>query len=147
MRKFPTAVVVCIAALSFTTVRAQTGSNVEAEIQKVEDAWAKAATSNDQAALNNILAPRLVYTHSTGLIESKQEYMKAVDSFQKYKSITFENTRVNVYGNAAIVNTKVRMVGTTRGKPFNDQLLLIHVWVKEGGKWQLAAHQTTKLNP
>jgi ketosteroid isomerase-like protein len=140
-------VAVCVLALAATSMQAQTGGNAEAEVKQAEQAWAKAASANDQAALNNLLAPRLVYTHSSGLVEGKQEYMKAVATFQKYTSITFENMRINVYDDAAIVNTKTRMVGSTRGTPFDNQLLLIHVWVKQGGKWQLAAHQTTRLNP
>jgi ketosteroid isomerase-like protein len=134
-------------ALFCASTTAQTGGNPEAQVKQAEQAWVKAATTNDQAALEKLLSPRLVYTHSTGIIENKQEYMKAVGSFQKYTAITFENMRINVHGNAAIVNTKARMVGSTRGVPFDNQLLLIHVWVKEGGNWQLAAHQTTRLNP
>jgi ketosteroid isomerase-like protein len=145
MKRYVISICVLTAALTFTALRAQTGGSVEAEVKQAEDAWVKAAVGNDQAALGTLLAPKLVYTHSTGLIESKQEYMKAVDSFQKYKAITFQNMRINVYGNAAIVNTKARMVGTTRGTPFDNELLLIHVWIKQGGKWQLAAHQTTRL--
>jgi len=136
-----------VLVLTNTGVRAQSSGQAEADVKAAEHAWAKAATENDQAALEKILAPKLVYTHSTGLVEGKPEYMKAVDSFQKYKAIEFETMKINVYGNAAIVNSKARMVGTTRGTPFDNQLLIIHVWIKQGGKWQLAAHQTTRLNP
>jgi ketosteroid isomerase-like protein len=128
-------------------LRAQDAGKAEAEVKDAENAWIKAVTSNNQAALGNLLAPRLVYTHSTGIVEGKPEYMKAVDTFQKYTTIDHQNMRINVYGNTAIVNAKTRMVGSTRGTPFDNQLLVIHVWVKQGGKWQLAAHQTTRLNP
>jgi ketosteroid isomerase-like protein len=131
------------ALLLVCAAAAQTG--VEAEVKQAEDAWVKAVTANDQGALERLLAPKLVYTHSTGLIESKPEYMKAVASFQKYTSVEFQNPRINVYGNAAIVNSRVRMVGSTKGVPFDNELLLIHVWIKQNGRWQLAAHQTTRL--
>jgi len=29
--------------------------------------------------------------------------------------------------------------------PFNDHVMMMHVWVKQGGSWHLAAHQTTKV--
>jgi ketosteroid isomerase-like protein len=117
----------------------------DTEVKEAENAWVRAATANDQKALNILLADDLVYTHATGIVETKQEYMKAVDSFQKYKSIDLKNMRVKVYGNTAIVNARARMVGTTKGTPFDNEVLVIHVWVKQGGKWQLAAHQTTRL--
>ena len=132
-----------IVALAAVPLLAQSG---EAEVKAAENAWVKAATTNDQAAFERLLAPKLVYTHATGIIESKQEYMKAVDTFQKYKAIELSKMRVNVYGDdTAIVNSRARMVGTTRNVPFDNQVLVIHVWVKQGGKWQLAAHQTTRL--
>lgn len=140
-------ITICVSILALAQADAQNGGKAEAEVKDAENAWVKAATANDQAALGNLLAPKLVYTHATGLVESKPEYMKAVDSFQKYKSIDLENMRINVYGNTAIVNEKARMVGTTKGVPFDNQVLVIHVWVKQGGKWQLAAHQTTRLTP
>ena len=138
---------ICVFILALAQAHAQNGGKAEAEVKEAENAWVKAATANDQAAFTNLLAPKLVYTHSTGLVEGKSEYMKAVDTFQKYKTIELENMRINVYGNTAIVNTKARMVGTTKGVPFDNQVLVIHVWVKQGGKWQLAAHQTTRLTP
>jgi hypothetical protein len=39
------------------------------------------------------------------------------------------------------------MRGMSNGAPFNDRLMMMHVWVKAGGHWQLTAHQTTKLVP
>jgi ketosteroid isomerase-like protein len=132
-----------IALLLACAAVAQTGG--EAEVKQAEDAWIKAVTSNDQATLERLLAPRLVYTHSTGLIETKAEYMKAVATFQKYTDVQYQNPRINVYGNAAIVNARARMIGSTRGVPFDNQLLIIHVWIKQDGRWQLAAHQTTRL--
>jgi hypothetical protein len=39
----------------------------------------------------------------------------------------------------------VRMTGKNDSGPFNDHLMMIHFWVKQGGAWKLAAHQTTKI--
>jgi hypothetical protein len=37
------------------------------------------------------------------------------------------------------------MVGKTKGVPFDNQLMMMHVWVKQGKDWKLVAHQTTRL--
>jgi len=37
------------------------------------------------------------------------------------------------------------MKGTNATGPFDSKLMLIHVWVKQRGKWRMVAHQTTKL--
>jgi hypothetical protein len=31
-----------------------------------------------------------------------------------------------------------------RGR-FDEHVMMMHVWVKQGGNWRLAAHQTTKI--
>jgi hypothetical protein len=54
--------------------------------------------------------------------------------------------RVKVYcGDTAVLTARMRMHGTNPSGPFDDQILMIHVWVKSNGAWQLAVHQTTKL--
>lgn len=116
------------------------------EITQAETAWARAIEKTDAAALERILADDLVYSHSTGLVETKQEYVKSMQSGnQKYASVQAMNPKVRVYGDTAVVNTRVRMTGSTKGQPFDNQLMMIHVWVKKQGRWQLVAHQTTRL--
>jgi ketosteroid isomerase-like protein len=133
------AVLVCLG-----TAAAQ--SPAHNEVAQAEAAWARAVEKVDAAALRRILADDLVYSHSTGLVETKQDYLKSVQSGnQKYASIEAMNPKVRVYGDTAVVNTKVRMTGSTKGQPFDNQLMMIHVWVKKQGQWQLVAHQTTRL--
>jgi hypothetical protein len=63
----------------------------------------------------------------------------------KYESIEHEGITVKPYGDAAILHCKVRMKGMADGQPFSTSAVMIHVWVKQGGVWKLAAHQTTRL--
>jgi hypothetical protein len=37
------------------------------------------------------------------------------------------------------------MTGTNDAGPFNDHVMMMHIWVKQGAAWRLAAHQTTKI--
>ena len=52
---------------------------------------------------------------------------------------------IKTFADSAIAHAIVRMKGTTKGEPFDSKLMMMHLWVKQGGKWRLAAHQTTKL--
>lgn len=119
----------------------------EDEIRQAEMAWVAAVTANDFAKVESYLAPDLIYTHSTGVIEDKAAYLKALKSGnQKYDKIAHSDLRIKSYGgDTGVVTAKVRMTGQSRGTPFDNQLLMMHVWVKQGGRWQLAAHQTTRL--
>ena len=118
----------------------------EDEIVVAEKNWAKAVTTRDFAALDKILNDELIYAHSTGDIQSKSDYLgKLRDGTQKYDVIKHYKTTVNVHGTAAAAHSIVRMTGASTGVPFDNKLMMMHLWVKQGGRWQLAAHQTTKL--
>ena len=126
---------------------AQAPAAPEDEVRQAEMAWVAAVKANDFAKLESYLASDLIYTHSTGVIEDKAAYLKALKGgTQRYTDITHSNLRVKAYGgDAGVVTAKVRMTGQSKGTPFDNQLLMMHVWVKQGGRWQLAAHQTTRL--
>ena len=113
---------------------------------KAEKDWAAAVTAGHFDHVASLLDDALVYAHSSGTIESKSEYMgKLRSGAQKYKSITYEKTTVHIHGDAAVVHSIGRIAGTSGEAPFNNHLMILHLWVKSGGKWLLAAHQTTEL--
>ena len=117
----------------------------EDEIRKAESAWSDAVKAGDQAKLDGMLADGLVYTHSTGSVDSKGAYLTKLKSgAQKYASLDTSDMAVHMYGDTAIVNAKIRMTGATNGVPFDNKLLYTHAWVKQHGRWQLVSHQTTK---
>lgn len=116
------------------------------EIRAAEKGWAAAVLKRDSAALEKIYSPDLIYAHSTGVIENRSQYLERLKSgAQKYDGITFESSRVVPYGSAAVAHSIARMQGTSNGRPFDDRVMMIHFWVKQGGVWKLAGHQTTKL--
>lgn len=135
-----------LAALAFlclTPLSAQMG----AEVQALENKWVAALKKNDLGALDKLLAPELVYTHSTGIVETRAEYIgKLKSGDQKYAGVEYSDVKSAHYGNAAMLSATVRMTGATKGVPFDNKLKLLHVWAKQkDGSWQLVAHQTTKL--
>jgi ketosteroid isomerase-like protein len=118
----------------------------EQQIQDAEKAWAAAVKAKDFAKLDAMLTPDLIYAHSTGIIDDKTQYIsKMKTGKQNYAGIEHKSTTVRMHGDSAIAHSKVRMHGTNAQGPFDDQLMMIHVWVKSGGKWKLAGHQTTRL--
>jgi len=123
------------------------GAGLEDEVRKAESGWVAAITKNDMAGLEKVLADDLVYTHSTGIVDSKASYIQSLrGGNQRYEGVTHEDMKVQVYGNTGVLTAKVRMTGKTKGVPFDNQLRVVHVWVKQrSGDWQLVAHQTTRL--
>jgi ketosteroid isomerase-like protein len=115
-------------------------------IVQAEKAWAQAVNARDFAALEKIYTPDLIYAHSTGNVETLKMYLDRLrEGKQRYDDIRFEKHEVRMHGGAAVSHLIVRMIGKNDKGPFNDHLMMMHVWVKQGGAWRLAAHQTTKI--
>lgn len=132
--------------ISFFVPHLLAQNNPADEVRQAEQEWIAAIKSQDRDALEVILSQDLVYTHSSGLVEDKSQYIAAVTGgSQKYDAVNYEATVIRIYGMTAVVATKATMSGSTKGQPFNAQLRLLHVWVKEADKWVLVAHQTTRL--
>lgn len=122
---------------------AQTGSAAAA--RKSIDAFIAAVQKNDVAGAARYLADDLIYTHSTAVVETKAEYLAKLKSgVQRYEGIELIKPTIRLYGDAAVLNTQVRMTGSTKDVPFDNTLFLIQVWVKQGSDYKMVAHQTTR---
>jgi ketosteroid isomerase-like protein len=122
------------------------GASTEDEIRSAEKAWAVAVKGKNLAALEKIFTAELIYAHATGAIETKQKYLDRLRSgAQRYDSLTHETIKVVPYGDSAVSHSLVRVTGVNSSGPFNDHVMMMHLWVRQGGTWRLAAHQTTKI--
>lgn len=133
--------------LPLTLVTALSAAAPDAAIRDAEKNWAHAVVSHDYQALDKTLGDKLIYAHSTGAIESKEQYLARLRAgAQKYDSIVQESIRIVPYGEFAVTHSILRMTGTSNGKPFNDHVMALHLWEMQNGSWRLVAHQTTKLS-
>ncbi|MBL8293777.1 MAG: nuclear transport factor 2 family protein [Bryobacterales bacterium] len=109
--------------------------------------WSDAIVKSDTATLERLLAADLVYAHATGIIDTKTSYIaKIKERRQVYKSFEQRNPIVNIYKDAAVTFSHVRVTGTNQSGEFDDKIMLIHFWIKQNNAWRLAAHQTTKVD-
>jgi ketosteroid isomerase-like protein len=142
----PTMKKICMLAFAVALSALPLCAASEDDLLKAEKEWAAMVVAGHFDHVATMLDDALIYAHSTGNIESKDEYLgKLRSGAQKYTAITHEKSTVRMHGDAAVVHSIGRMVGTNAAGPFNNHLMIMHTWVKSGGKWLLAAHQTTLL--
>ncbi len=102
--------------------------------------------ARDVKALAQIVTDDLIYAHSTGIIDSKQTYLAKIgEGRQVYTKVEHQKIETRLHGTAAVTHAIMRMTGTNQAGPFDDKVMMMHVWVKKGGAWMLAAHQTTRI--
>lgn len=119
---------------------------VEAAVLKLEQEWVDALVKADAAKLETLYADTLVYTHSSGSVDDKTKYIANLKAGgAKYQSWDRDSIKVNVYGDSAVVTCHVIIKLVTNGENRTIDARLIHVYAKVKGRWQMVAHQTTKL--
>jgi ketosteroid isomerase-like protein len=135
-----------VLAAAVCAVPAAVAAEAEEEILAAEERWATAVKARDLEALGALLHPDMFYAHSSGIVESKQQYVgNFASGAARYDVIDYERTSVTRFGDSAIAHSRVAMKGQSPNGPFDVYLMMIHVWVRGGEGWQLAAHQTTRL--
>jgi hypothetical protein len=139
MRVVRAAVLVLIALAGIPSVAADA-----AVVREAADGWTHAAVKQDAAALQRYLADDLQYAHAGGNTQNKEQYIAAVlKGPPRYETFTFSDVKVKFYGNAAVLTgyVDVKMVGQE-----TFRVRTLQVYVENDGKWQMAAHQSTRLN-
>ncbi|MCS7025367.1 MAG: nuclear transport factor 2 family protein [Bryobacteraceae bacterium] len=117
-----------------------------AEIEALDRAWRDAVVQRDFARLDQLLAPDLIYAHASGVVDTKQSYLEKLRSGKQiYRTLEQHKVSVRIHGEAAITHSWVHVTGTNPAGPFDDKVMMLHVWVKKGTSWLLAAHQTTRV--
>ncbi len=134
-----------VLTLSAVATFAQASATEQAVLQ-LEKYWVAALVKADTAKLETLYADTLVYTHSSGSVDDKAKYIANMKvGTTKYVSIDREDIKANVYGNSAVATCKVTMKLKTNGEDRTIIARMIHVYAKVKNRWQMVAHQTTRL--
>ena len=122
-------------------------SSKEEELRLAEQSRVQALVNSDVPRLEKLLGDDLTYTHSTGIKESKAEFLHRIQSGDlKYESMQHENeVSVRLYGDTGVLTGTSGVKVRARGQTLNLHIRFTEVWVKRGGSWQLAAWQATRI--
>ena len=142
--------VVMISLVCFwAVVKGQMIRDSEREIRELETQRFRAMERVDVAALNRILSDDLIYTHGNGLQQTKSELIWVLGSGDmKYESITpGDDIRVRVYNQAAVVTGRASIKIKAGGEEQSFTICYLDVYVKQDGRWQMVAWQSSRVAP
>ena len=114
------------------------------QILALEQRRFKAMCAGDVGALDELLHRGLIYTHSSGAVDSKESYLRGLrDKVWDYHSIKPSNERVSVYAGTALVHCRLSIDLTARNVPKLIDAAALAVWIEDAGRWQVAAVHST----
>ena len=120
----------------------------EAAVAKSLEAFRVAQVAADPKAFDPLCAPELSYSHSDGRVEDKAAFIaNATNGKSKWLSLKYEDPKIRVVGNAAIV--RFHWLGEQEavadGKKSATNLHILMNWQKQGADWKLLTRASTKL--
>lgn len=100
--------------------------------------------------LEAMLHDNLVYTHSTGVVESRQEALASLASDRFiYRRIEAQDLRPIVVGDTGVITGLAQMQVAVGGEVMEGRLRFTAVYVRsdQSESWQLIAWQSTRIDP
>jgi len=142
--------ILAIAVLAFSAAAIASGQEQSAvrdpksiaeHIRKLDKERIQAQIHADVAALKRIYADDFIGVGPSGTVRTKPQVISDFTSGDlKFQSITTDDVRVRVYGNAAVETGRSTMDGQDKGKVVPHDTRFTRVWIKQQGRWRLVAN-------
>jgi len=115
-------------------------------VREIDQRRFRAMVANDLETLAAVLADDLVYIHSDGEVDSKEEFLQRLRGGSlRYRSIEPTEVRVRTDGNTAVVTGRAKMAVTTGGCDREFEIRYTAVYRARSDHWQLVSWQSTRI--
>ena len=114
-----------------------------AEIEELENKRYDAMLNTDIHVLDDLLHEELIYSHSTGGLDTKEMYLNALrDKVSVYKTVKRNDQTVKVRDDIGLVFNHVLIHAEHKGSDLRLNNRLLAVWSRDKGIWRLLAVQS-----
>src|SRR2546426_361752 len=118
--------------------------STEKEILALEDRRCAAMAAGDLASLEKLLHDELLYTHSSGVMDTKASWLLSMKSGKtRYKSVKCSGQQVRIFGDVALVTGRGHIEAEINGQPRTLRLMFLDAWAKTPQGWKFVAWQST----
>jgi RNA polymerase sigma factor (sigma-70 family) len=117
-------------------------SDAKQDLLDLMHAWGKALVQSDVAMMDRLLAYEMSCTDPGGGVWDKSEYLEFVKTnFWHVESYKLEDTKIQVYGDAAVVTGLFLTNTDPKRRPYVVERYT-KTWIRRHGTWQCVALQT-----
>ena len=121
-------------------------SELRDDVKKIEELENKrydAMLNADIHVLDDLLHEDLIYSHSTGGLDTKEIYLNALrDGVSIYKTVKRDDQTVRIKGDIGLVFNHVQIHAEHKGSDLRLDNRLLAVWSRDKGIWRLLAIQS-----
>ena len=117
-----------------------------AALEALNAEWLNAYKTHDGAALERILADDFEAIYPGGRVMKKADLVKAaVNPARVVETIAWEDLKIMIFGDVAVVRARSRMSGRTAEGPFSGSNDYADVYVRRAGAWRAISAHVVKL--
>lgn len=108
----------------------------------------QALVSGELAGLEAMLDPRLVYVHSTGLVNDKAALLDFLSQRIRYEAVERQALAVHRCGDAAWMTGLMRLRGLRLpgGETVASTAFVSQLWIPAAQTWRLRGFQATRVD-
>ncbi|WP_316827037.1 nuclear transport factor 2 family protein [Pedobacter miscanthi] len=118
----------------------------KAEVEEAVNKLTKLMVTPDSAALDKMVLNHLSYGHSSGKIQTKQEFLHSLLSGESdFVDINLTDQSVIIQNKTALVRHTLNAKTNDKNVPGNVKLYILLIWSKEKSDWKLIGRQAVKV--
>jgi len=116
------------------------------EVEGAVSKLTKLMVTPDSLALDKIILNNLSYGHSSGKIQTKQEFMHSLLSGESdFVDIDLTDQTIVIQNKTALVRHTLNAKTNDKNVPGNVKLYILLIWSKEKSGWKLIGRQAVKV--
>ena len=118
------------------------------DLLAVEMEWGRAMVANDAEAIGRYMADDWTIVGPDGSVADKAAFLGLVKSGAlTHDVMEFNDSKIRVYGDTAVVMGKGLSCGKYRGHAFREVERVSDVYVKQAGEWNCVLTHVSRIAP
>jgi ketosteroid isomerase-like protein len=118
------------------------------EIENLESQWRTAVVQNDVTTINRLLADDYLGINPNGTLETKADALAQRRSGTvKISSIEPTSLKVRVYGDTAVVTSRVDVQGMDGDRDISGRYHYTRVYSRRDGEWKIVSFEASRIPP
>lgn len=118
----------------------------KATVEEAVTRLSKLMVNPDSLALDKLILNDLSYGHSSGKVQTKQEFMHSLLSSESdFVEVNLTDQTVTIQNKTALVRHTLSAKTNDKNVPGNVKLFILLIWSKEKVGWKLLGRQAVKV--
>ena len=116
------------------------------ELIRAEEDWGRAMVQNDAEAIGCYMADDWTLIGPDGSLCNKATFLHLVRSGAlTHDVMDFDDVKVRVYGDAAVLTFRGVSGGSWQGKEFRTRERVSDVWIRRSGQWRCVSTHLSRI--